>query len=185
MGCISPKYTVRVRCISKVPSVGCDGREMTNGSVIPRGGEAMEASRIFSCDTCLTEFDQGWVRGPQSPSGSKNYQREDTNQITSWLIPLTDIYIWIPHPRDPEAGIWHLVRNCYWFSWDNIIVLSDISFVWGEEGLTCWEGDAGSEQLVVTPLALSWLSIKAIQVFLHTLVSFMFSAFVWSIYIWS
>ena len=45
-------------------------------------------------------------------------------------------------------------------SWGNIIVLGDLSFVWGEEGLTCWEDDAGSEQLVVTFLALSWLSIK-------------------------
>ena len=152
MCCISPKYTVRVRFISKVPSVVCDGREMTNDSVIPRGGEAMEASRIFSCDTCLTEFDQGWVRGPQSPSGSKNWQREDTNQITSWLILLTDIYIWIPHPRDPEAGILHIVRNCCWFFETNIRLLGDLCFVWGEEGLLCWEVDAGSEQLVVTPL---------------------------------
>ena len=45
-------------------------------------------------------------------------------------------------------------------SWGNIIVLGDLSFAWGEEGLTCWEDDAGSEQLVVTLLALSWLSIK-------------------------
>ena len=132
--------------------MGCDGREMTNGSVIPRGGEAMEASRIFSCDTCLTEFDQGWVRDHQYPSGSKNYQREDTNQITSWLISLTDIYIWIPHPRDPEAGILHIVRNCCWFLETNIRLLGDLSFVWGEEGLPCWGDDAGSEQLVVTPL---------------------------------
>ena len=151
MRCISPKYTVRVHYISKVPSVGCDGREMTNGSVIPRGGEAMEASRNFSCDTCLTEFDQGWVRDHQSPSGSKNYRREDTNQIMSWLISITDIYIWIPHPRDPEAGILHIVRNCCWFFERNIRLLGDLSFVWGEEGLLCWEVDAGLEQLVVTP----------------------------------
>jgi len=45
-------------------------------------------------------------------------------------------------------------------SWGNIIVLGDLSFAWGEEGLTCWEDDAGSEQLVVILLALSWLSIK-------------------------
>ena len=159
MRCISPKYIVWMHWISKIPSMGCDGQEMTNGSVIPRGGEAMEASRIFSCDTCLTEFDQGWVRGPQSPSGSKNYQREDTNQITSWLILLTYIYIWIPHPKDLEAGILHIVRNWCWFSETNIRLLGDLRFVWGEEGLTCWEDDAGSELLVVTPLALSGLSI--------------------------
>ena len=145
----------------------------------------MESSRNFSCDTCLSEFDQGWVRDHQSPSGSKNYQREDTNQITSWLISLTDIYIWIPHPRDPGGWNFASCKELLLVSWDNIIVLGDLSFVWGEEGLTFWEDDAGSEQLVVTPLALSWLSIKPIQVFLHTLVSFMFYAFVWSIYIWS
>ena len=145
----------------------------------------MESSRNFTCDTCLSEFDQGWVRDHQSPSGSKNYQREDTNQITSLLISLIDIYIWIPHPRDPEAGILHIVRNCCWFLETNIRLLGDLSFVWGEEGLPCWEDDVELEQLVVTPLTLSCLSIKAIQVFLHTLVSFMFYAFVWSIYIWS
>ena len=154
MRCISPKYTHWVRCISKIPSMGCDGREMTNGSVIPRGGEAMEASRNFSYDTCLFEFAQGWVRDHQSPSGSKNYQREDTNQITSWLIPLTDIYIWIPHPRDPEARILHIVRNCFWFLETNIRLLGDLSFVWGEEGLLCWEVDAGLEQLVVILFAI-------------------------------
>ena len=112
----------------------------------------MESSRNFSCDTCLSKFDQGWVRDHQSPSGSKKYQREDTNQITRWLISLTNIYMWIPHPRDPEAGILHIVRNCCWFLEKNIRFLGDLSFVWGEEGLPCWEDDAGSEQLVVTPL---------------------------------
>ena len=152
MRCIAPKYTVRVCCISKVPSVGCDGWEMTNGSVIPRGGEAMEASRNFSCNTCLSEFDQGWVRDHQSLGGSKKYQRKDTNKIISWLISITNIYIWIPHPRDPEAGILHIVRNCCWFLETNIKFLGDLSFVLGEEGIPCWEVDAGSEQLVVTPL---------------------------------
>ena len=49
----------------------------------------MESSRNFSCDTCLSKFTQGWVRDHQSPSGIKNYQREDTNQNPkSWLTPL-------------------------------------------------------------------------------------------------
>ena len=116
----------------------------------------METSRNFSCDTCLSELDQGWVRDHQSPSGSKNYEREDTNQITSWHIPLIDIYIWIPHPGDPEAGILHIVRNCCWFIETNIRLLGDLSFSWGEEGISCWEDDAGSEQLVVILFALSW-----------------------------
>jgi len=37
--CISPKYTWWVRCISKIPSMGCDEREETNGSVILQGGK--------------------------------------------------------------------------------------------------------------------------------------------------
>ena len=45
-------------------------------------------------------------------------------------------------------------------SWGNISVLGDLSFAWGEEGLTCQEDDAGLEKLVVTLLAHSWLSIK-------------------------
>ena len=53
-----------------------------------------------------------------------------------------------------------------------------------EEGLSCWEDDAGSEQLVV--ILFSILDInKAIQVFLHIVVCLMIYAFVWSIYIWS
>jgi len=40
----------------------------------------MEYSRNFSCDTFLLEFAQGRVRDHHSPSGIKNYQREDTNQ---------------------------------------------------------------------------------------------------------
>ena len=49
----------------------------------------MESSRNFSYDTCLSEFTRGWVRDHQSPSGIKNYQREDTNQNPrSWLTPL-------------------------------------------------------------------------------------------------
>ncbi len=153
---------------------------MTSGRVIQRGGETMEASRIFSNDTCLTEFDQGWVRGPQSPSGSKNFQREDTNQITSWLIPLTDIYIWIPHPRDPEAGILHIVRNCCSFLETNIRLLGDLSFVWGEEGLLCWEVDAGSGTIGCnSSWIFSCLSIKTIWVFLHAIVSLMLVTFVW------
>ena len=36
----------------------CIERERTSGRVIQRGGKTMEASKIFSNDTCLTEFDQ-------------------------------------------------------------------------------------------------------------------------------
>ena len=181
MRCISPKFTVRVHCISKFPSVGCDGREMTNGSVIPRGGETMEASRIFSRDTCLTEFDQGWVRGLQSPSGSKNWQREDTNQITSWLILLTHIYIWIPHPRDPEAGILHIVRNCCWF-WDKHQSIGWSMLCWRWRGASllggwCWVRTTGCN----SSWLFSCLSLKAIWVFLHAFVSLMLVTFVWSI----
>ena len=138
---------------------------MTSGRVIPRGGETMEASRIFSNDTCLTEFDQGWVRGSQSPSGSKNWQREATNQFMSWLILLAYIYIWIPHPRDPEAGILHIVRNCCWF-WDTYQRIGWSMLCWG------WRRDffagrlmLGQESSVVTPPGSSCISIKTIWVF--------------------
>jgi len=38
--CNSTKYTWGVRCISKIPSMGCDEQEETNGSVILQGGKA-------------------------------------------------------------------------------------------------------------------------------------------------
>ena len=48
-----------------------------------------ESSRNYSFDTFLSEFAQGWVRDLKSPSGTKNYQRDDTNENPrSWLTPL-------------------------------------------------------------------------------------------------
>jgi len=44
--CISPKYTWGVRCISKSPSMGCDEREETKGSVILQGGKAWNLSEL-------------------------------------------------------------------------------------------------------------------------------------------
>ena len=137
---------------------------MTNGSVIPRGGQTMEASRIFPNDTCLTEFDQGWVRGSQSPSGSKNWQREATNQFMSWLILLAYIYIWIPHPRDPEAGILYIAENCCWF-WDRDQCIGWFMLCWR------WRGDSfagglmlDQESSVVTPPGPSCYINKTIWV---------------------
>ena len=137
---------------------------MTNGSVIPRGGQTMEASRIFPNDTCLTEFDQGWVRGSQSPSGSKNWQREATSQIISWLILFAYIYIWIPHPRDPGAGILYIAENCCWF-WDRYQSIGWFMLCWR------WRGDSfagrlmlDQESSVVTPPGPSCYINKTIWV---------------------
>ena len=153
---------------------GCVEREMTIGSAIPRGGKTMEASRIFSNDTCLTEFDQGWVRGSQSPSGSKNWQREATSQNISWLILSAYIYIWIPHPRDPEAGILYFAENCCWFEIE-ISTLGDLCFVGGEEGIPllggrCWIGT----HLVVSPLGLSYSINKLFEFLLHAVYQWCF-----------
>ena len=158
---------------------------MTNGSLIPRGGQTMEASRIFLNDTCLTEFDQGWVRGSQSPSGSKNWQREATSQIISWLILFAYIYIWIPHPRDPEAGILYFAENCCWFEIE-ISTLGDLCFVGGEEGIPllggrCWIGT----HLVVSPLGLSYHINKTIWVSPTCCVSMMFCYICMFSLIWS
>ena len=137
---------------------------MTNGSVILRGGQTMEASRIFPNDTCLTDFDPGWVRGSQSPSGSKNWQREATSQNISRLTLSAYIYIWISHPEIQEAGILYFAENCCWFEIE-ISTLGDLCFVGGEEGIAllggrCWIGT----HLVVSPLGLSYHINKTIWV---------------------
>lgn len=114
----------------------------------------MESSRNFSCDTCLSAFAQGWVRDHQSPSGIKNYQREDTNQISKAdSPPCKHLYM---DPSSQRSGGWNFVscKEVLLVSWCNIIVLGDLSFSWGEEGLSCWEDDAGSEQLVVILFAI-------------------------------
>lgn len=66
---------------------------------------------------------------------------------------------------------WNLVfcKEVLLVSLWNIILLGDLRFSWGEEGLSCWEDDARSDQWVV--ILSSTLSInKAIWVFLHILV---------------
>ena len=44
--CISPKYTLWVRFISKIPSMGCDDQEETNGSVNLQGGKAWNLPEV-------------------------------------------------------------------------------------------------------------------------------------------
>ena len=49
----------------------------------------MESSRSFPYDICLSIFNQGWVRDHHFLSGSRNYQREDTNKDPKrWLTSL-------------------------------------------------------------------------------------------------
>ena len=74
-------------------------------------------------------------------------------------------------PSSQRSGGWNLVfcKELMLVSSWNIIVLGDLSFSWGEKGLSCWEDDATSDQLVV--ILSSTLSInKVIWVFLHILV---------------
>ena len=90
---------------------------------------------------------------------------------------------------DPSSQIsrgWNFVscKEVLLVSWWNIIVLGDLSFSWGEEGLSCWEDDARSNQWVLI-LSTNLYTNKAIRVFLHILVCLIVYAFVWSIYIWS
>ena len=95
----------------------------------------MESSRNFSCDTCLSEFAKGWVRDHESPNGIKNYQREDTNQNPRrWLTPYNHLYM---DPSSQRSRGWNLVscRELLLVFWWNFIVLGDLSFAWGEEGL--------------------------------------------------
>jgi len=89
-------------------------------------------------------------------------------------------------PSYQRSRGWNLVSSNKGLlvSWCNIIVLVDLSFSWGEEGLSCWEVDTGSEQLVVILFAILDIN-KDIQVFLHILVCLMIYEFVWSIHIWS
>ena len=65
-------------------------------------------------------------------------------------------------PSSQRSWGWNFVscEEVLLVSWCNIIVLGDLSFSWGEEGLSCWEDDARSEQLAVILFSLSWLSIK-------------------------
>ena len=89
-------------------------------------------------------------------------------------------------PSSQRSRGWNLVfcKEVLLVSLWNIIVSGDLSFSWGEEGLSCWEDDAGSKQLVVILFAILDIN-KDIQVFLHILVCLMIYAFMWSIYLWS
>ena len=111
-----------------------------------------ESSRNFSYDTCLSKFAQGWVRDqwnlqvePRTISGMTLIKNPELTHTSA------NIYIWIPHPRDPEVGRWNLVscKEVLLVSWWNILVLDYLSFSWGEEGFSCWDDDAGSDQWVV------------------------------------
>ena len=89
-------------------------------------------------------------------------------------------------PSSQRSRGWNFVscKEVLLVSWCNIIVLGDLTFSWGEEGLSCYDDYAGSEQLVVILFAIVDIN-KVIQVFLQILVCLMIYAFVWSIYIWS
>ena len=82
-------------------------------------------------------------------------------------------------PSSQRSRGWNFVscKEVLLVSWWNIIVLGDLSFSWGEEGLSCWEDDAGSDQWVVILSSNLYIN-KAIQVFLHILVCLIVYAFV-------
>ena len=66
---------------------------------------------------------------------------------------------------------WNLVfcKEVLLVSLWNIIVLGDLIFSWGEEAISCWEDDTGSDQFVVI-LSSTICINKAIWVFLHIIV---------------
>jgi len=66
----------------------------------------------------------------------------------------------------------------------NIIVLGDVSFSWGEEGLLAKRMILGQKNWLQSSLIFLDIN-KAIQVFLHIFVCFMIYVFVLLIYIWS
>ena len=128
---------------------------------VERQWKLLESSPMTLASLNSTKW---WVRGSQSPCWSKNWQREATSQNISWLILSAYIYIWIPHPRDPKAGILYFAENCCWFEIE-ISTLGDLCFVGGEEGIPllggrCWIGT----HLVVSPLGLSYHINKTIWV---------------------
>ena len=165
--CVAKHPSTLARCVAthlnELP--GCAGMEMTNGSAIPRGVKTTEASRIFLHDTCLTEFDQGWVRGSQPPSGSKNWQRERT--LVRWQADSSSLQTSIYGSLIPEiqgAGILYIAENCCWFEIE-ISALGALCFVGGEEGIPllggwCWIGT----HLVVSPPEFCYYINKTIWV---------------------
>ena len=94
-------------------------------------------------------------------------------------------HLYMDHSSQRSRG-WNLVscKEVLLISWWNIIVLGDLSFSWGEEGLSCWEDDVGSDQWFVILSSNLYIN-KAIQVFLHILICLLIYAYMWSIYIWS
>jgi len=74
----------------------------------------MESSISLSCDNCYSEFDLGWVIDAHSPSGSVDYQLEDTNHNHgSWLMTLSSAYKWIPSHEIQRLEFWLIARKCW------------------------------------------------------------------------
>ena len=101
-------------------------------------------------------------------------------------MPSQDIYKWIPHLRDIEAGILYFVRKCCWFAEKRHCIVGWFSCSWAEEGFYNWEDDGGSDNWVVI---LSYITInKALWVFLHMIlylwILLFMNAIVWSMCFW-
>ena len=73
----------------------------------------VESPISLSCENCYSKFDLGWVTDSHSPSGSMDYQLEDTNHNHGrWLITLSNIYKWIPFHEIQRLEFWLKARKC-------------------------------------------------------------------------
>lgn len=170
MGCLRLRAgSTLATCAARAGSLpsGCAGARGTSGKLVLQSGSSWNLPLSLFWDTCYCKFDLGWVTEAYLPSGSLNYQMEDTNHMQRcWLMGLPEAYKWIPFHEIREVGIWHFARNCCWYSEENIVslLLGDLLFAWGaRRTLSSWEVDAGLEQQLVTSLDFSTIN-KAILV---------------------
>ena len=131
-------YSKFLQCILIFSFVGCDGREWTNGRDKNARWKIMEPSRSFPSDTCLSIFDQGWVRDHHSPVEAGTIKEKTLIKIPEDDSPLCNhLYM---DPSSQRSRGWNFVsyREVLVVFWCTFIVLGDISFAWGEEGLLSW-----------------------------------------------
>ena len=123
----------------------------------------------------------------KSPSGTKNYQWNDTNQKPKadshpCKTSINGSLIW----EILEAGILYFVRKCCWFVKKRHCIVGWFPCSWGEVGFYNWEDDAGLDRWVVI---LSYITInKFLWVFFHMnlylwILLFM-NSIVWSMRFW-
>ena len=148
---------------------------MTSGRVIQLGGKTMEASRIFSNDICLTEFDQVMSKR-LSVSKWKQELTERSHKSKHKLTHPLCLHLYMD-PSSQRSRGWNFVlcrelllvlrlRLVYWVIY---------ALLEERKGFLCWEVDAGSGLTwLYLLLDLLIISIKLFEFLLHACVSMMF-----------